>query len=938
MADEECRNQSPSQRAVPRDPLLEALRTHFGFDSFRPGQPDAVRSLLCGENTLVVMPTGAGKSLVYQMTALLTEGVTLVISPLISLMQDQVRALTRKRIPAAYINSTLTPNDQAARLRAMVDGRLKLVYVAPERLRASAFREAIGKVKVSLLAVDEAHCISQWGHDFRPDYLHIASARRLMRNPVTAALTATATAYVRRDISRALGLGSTRQIVTGFNRPNLSFEVRSAHNYQAKAQVLVEALADLEDGSAIVYAGSRRDSEEISGLISKVAGLHAEFYHAGMDANVRASVTDRFLSGELPVVVATNAFGMGIDRADVRMVVHFTLPGSLEEYYQEAGRAGRDGQQSRAVLIYSPQDTSLHEYFIRSSTIERGSLRGLHKVLSDSGAGAHWFEHPEISTQTGLNEVASRVALSILEEAHAIVVLAVERGASLVECGEWRDDAISAALEKSEDRSRAKQQHLADMVAYAESNKCRRKTILEYFGDVSEPIAEICCDNCIDPPSGDEAGAQDCTAPLTEENKAALLILETLLRLRWPVGRTKLAHVLAGAKSRDMTQSGYFRTSFYGKLAGHRQKDILDIIDQLLRRGYLAMEGSDRPVLKLSKKGEQALETGQAIHISIANAPSPKKAKDAQAKRLAGDSVRLTADMFARGMNVQQIAEERGLVHDTIYGHLAKRIASGLLNLDQVLTAGEIDTIRSAMSSAGPDARAGLIKSILGDAVGYGPINCVLAADRPSLLLDKPVAITDVTTAQQVSDYLSRPHPRALSGPWESGWSLGFHSVFSGADRSRSLVGELVYRLKYCEDRQAVTELVQMAAAVCNDDPAMRSAETIVPMPGSTRRNFDHVSLFVNMLAARTGKRMLPALSKVRATHPQKELRTLAQKRKNVAGAIVSDESVRGKRVLLVDDLFDSGATLSEAARAVVEAGATSVCVLTLTSTIHSDA
>ncbi|MCX6376814.1 MAG: RecQ family ATP-dependent DNA helicase, partial [Armatimonadetes bacterium] len=309
--------------------LDTALRTSFGFSAFRPGQAEAIRSLLGGRHTLVVMPTGAGKSLVYQLAALQRPGVTLVISPLIALMQDQVTSLVRRRIPATFINSTLALPEQNRRLECLACGEYRLVYVAPERLRNAPFLDALSRVNVEFLAVDEAHCISQWGHDFRPDYLQIGSARARMKNPVTAALTATATPRVQDDIVRLLDLESAERIITGFNRPNLCFEVRYAPDVPSKFQVLKELLADLDGGAAIVYVGTRRDAEEVAEFARNVVGVNAGYYHGGLDAEIRTSVQNQFLAGDLPVVVATNAFGMGIDRADVRLVVHHTVPGTL---------------------------------------------------------------------------------------------------------------------------------------------------------------------------------------------------------------------------------------------------------------------------------------------------------------------------------------------------------------------------------------------------------------------------------------------------------------------------------------------------------------------------------------------------------------------------------------------------------------------------------
>jgi ATP-dependent DNA helicase RecQ len=320
--------------------LHAALRAHFNFPAFRPGQAEAIQQVLDGRHTLVVMPTGSGKSLIYQLAALQLPGVTLVISPLIALMKDQVDSLTRRSIAATYINSTLTASDQTDRLRALSEGRCKIVLVAPERLRSRAFRDALGGIPISLLTVDEAHCLSQWGHDFRPDYLHIAEARDHFHAPIVLALTATATPRVQDDVIQMLGLEHAERIVTGFNRPNLTLEVFSTPDVKAKLNFLRDFLVQTE-GGGIIYTGTRRDAEEVADFVREVARVEVAFYHGSLDAETRTRVQDAFMAGDLPIVVATNAFGMGIDRPDVRFVLHYAVPGTLEAYYQEAGRRTR---------------------------------------------------------------------------------------------------------------------------------------------------------------------------------------------------------------------------------------------------------------------------------------------------------------------------------------------------------------------------------------------------------------------------------------------------------------------------------------------------------------------------------------------------------------------------------------------------------------------
>ena len=343
------------------------LRDQFGYETFRPGQERAVRAVLAGHDTLVVLPTGGGKSLCFQIPALLLPGLTVVLSPLISLMKDQVDTLTARGLPAAFINSTLTSGQIADRLARAQRGDLKLLYVAPERFDFGTLAGRLrgGSSGVSLLAVDEAHCISEWGHDFRPSYQRVGALRQALGEPPTIALTATATPTVRTDIVRQLALREPETVVTGFDRPNLHYQVIATRNDAEKDASLAELL-QTTTGSAVVYVSTRRAVERITPLLEGAVG-----YHAGLDDERRHAVQDAFMSEQARTVVATNAFGMGIDKRNVRLVVHHAMPGSLEAYYQEAGRAGRDGAVSQCVLLHAFQDRFTHEYFIKGAYPER---------------------------------------------------------------------------------------------------------------------------------------------------------------------------------------------------------------------------------------------------------------------------------------------------------------------------------------------------------------------------------------------------------------------------------------------------------------------------------------------------------------------------------------------------------------------------------------
>ena len=359
----------------PETPIDQALRSRFGLEAFRPWQREAIDALL-GEpgRVLVVAPTGGGKSLTYQLPAAVLEGMTLVISPLVALMEDQVRSLDARGVKATYLASTLDRADRDAREQGMIRGEYKLVYCAPERLASDTFVRILGKCRIDLVAVDEAHCIAQWGHDFRPDYLRIGALLERLRPPRILACTATATPEVRREIKERLGFDDPdkpcREVLRGFARPNLHLAAQNVDGPKQARAALLESLTHalgtprMPRGGAIVYAATRKTTEQYADLLSK-AGWSAAAYHAGMSGEARSKVADRFASRKLAVVVATNAFGMGIDRADIRTVVHVQPPSSIEAYYQEVGRAGRDGDQAYGLLLCSGSDISLRRRLVQ---------------------------------------------------------------------------------------------------------------------------------------------------------------------------------------------------------------------------------------------------------------------------------------------------------------------------------------------------------------------------------------------------------------------------------------------------------------------------------------------------------------------------------------------------------------------------------------------
>ena len=361
-----------------------ALRMSFGYDEFRPGQEKAIESVLAGKDTLVVLPTGGGKSVCFQIPALILPGLTVVVSPLISLMKDQVDALEARNLPAAFINSSLTSAQVSDRLSRAERGELRLLYLAPERFDFGNVASRLADIGVSLLAVDEAHCISQWGHDFRPSYLRVAEARKRLGSPPTVALTATATPEVRDDICRQLALDNPRTIITGFDRTNLTYHVLPARNDAEKDSLLVETLR-AHDGLAVVYASTRKSVDRIAFMLEQ-EGISSAGYHAGLDDQHRRDVQEAFMTERIRAIIATNAFGMGIDKPNVRLVIHHSMPGTLEAYYQEAGRAGRDGNRSEVFLLHSFPDRFTHEFFIRGAYPEKAVVEKVYAALSRHAA------------------------------------------------------------------------------------------------------------------------------------------------------------------------------------------------------------------------------------------------------------------------------------------------------------------------------------------------------------------------------------------------------------------------------------------------------------------------------------------------------------------------------------------------------------------------
>ncbi len=592
--------------------VRQSLHERFGFEDFRPGQEAAMGAALADRDALVVMPTGSGKSLCYQLPALLRNDLTLVVSPLVSLMQDQVQALSEVAPgQVELVNAQRAGQRNAETMQRAAAGEVRLLYVAPERFALPTFAAAMAKVRVGLFVVDEAHCVSQWGHDFRPDYLALAAAARRLGARATLALTATATPAVADDIVRRLELRDPLRVRTGFDRPNLSFGVIPCRTTIDKERRLAAALAD--DGAlpAIVYAGTRDSCERLAGGLARALGEDVAIYHAGLDRRSRAVAQERFMSGELRVIVATNAFGMGIDKADVRTVCHAAVPGSLEAYYQEAGRAGRDGLPARCLLFAEQRDKGLHVFFIQRARVPDGAFAALAERLLWAGLdGRYDVELSELAGCVGPRAEIDSVRGVIGHLARAGILApspsAPDRAAGRI-AGGWDAGQLAACRASARDAERARWAQYRAIWEYVERAGCRRRALLAHFGDrVPERAPEHCCDVC-DPAIASALAA--LAAPVASSRRAGAAteapgtdldsaILDVVRAAQPAVGRTRTVEILRGGRSKVIAEHAYDELSDYGTFAHLRSDDVLGRVDELLQTGRLRSTGGRFPKLR----------------------------------------------------------------------------------------------------------------------------------------------------------------------------------------------------------------------------------------------------------------------------------------------------------------------------------------------------
>ena len=554
------------------------LKRYFGYDQFRPGQEEIISNALAGRHGLVVMPTGHGKSLCYQLPALTMGGVTLVISPLIALMKDQVDSLRANGIPAEFLNSTLDNATAAAVERKAQAGGVSLLYAAPERVSMPGFRRFLHTLDLRLIAIDEAHCISEWGHDFRPDYRALAELRDLFPQTPIMALTATATERVQQDIVEQLRLNDCRRFVSGFDRPNLTYRVEPA---AGSWDALLGLLEERSGQSAIVYCFSRKDTEELAARLTG-HGHPAVAYHAGLNADTRRLTQERFIDGEVPIVAATIAFGMGIDKPDIRLVIHYTLPKSIESYYQETGRAGRDGLPGDCVLFFNEGDRAKQEYFIQA-----------------------------------MNGDARAVA----------------------------------------------EMQLQQMVDYCRLTTCRRRYLLQYFGDTLDDSSCGGCDVCL---------AQRQTVDVTV---VAQKVLSAVIRTGERFGIAHVGNVLLGKNLQRVRELEHDKLSVFGIVEDYDLKGLRRIADGLVERGLLAREDGQYPTISVTDAGREWLRGRESLTLQLRVDESGSKRERRREHTTAGSgSLDYDAGLFEKLRALRRrLADEQGVPAFVIFSDATLR-------------------------------------------------------------------------------------------------------------------------------------------------------------------------------------------------------------------------------------------------------------------------
>ncbi len=732
------------------------LKQYFGYDSFKKGQEELVNGILQGRDVLGVMPTGAGKSLCYQLPAVMSDGVTLVISPLISLMKDQVDALNQIGIPTVYINSTLSAHDLNQRFREIAERKYKMVYVAPERLDSERFVRLVQELNIPLVAVDEAHCVSQWGHDFRPSYLQIKHLiRRIEPRPVIAAFTATATDKVKHDIVRHLSLRDPLRVTTGYARENLAFSVIKGAD---KRKFLAEYIRGQAENCGIVYASTRKEVEDCHRYLTRL-GIKAGRYHAGLSDDERKHGQERFLYDEIKVMVATNAFGMGIDKSNVRYVIHYNLPKNIESYYQEAGRAGRDGEPGECILLFAPQDIQTHKFLIEQSEsddehkqIEYANLRDMvdycHTTDCLQRYIVRYFGERE-GQACGIcgNCTDEREMTDITLEAQQIF-------SCIVRMRQRFGITMTAKVLRGANDSKVKQFGFDRLPTYGVMNRYKEK-------DIVNLLNVLAADGYLRLSDG-----QYPVVSLTLRSKAVLEGKERVYHRMFKVRDAVAADGITGSEAlfeqlRELRKKFAVREKVPPFTIFH-DATLREMCVQLPQTGddLLAVKGVGRT--KYEKYGEAFLECIRSFvssrtekepvereqtelneeqrergvqrqeQLRLKDRQQLKAQHGLQKTNEAGQnnetpSHLLSLDMFNKGLGIDEIAEVRGMSMTTIQEHLVRCGLQGAdLDWDRLIPAHQEKMILAAIREVGA-GKLKPIKEVLPDEIDYFTIKAVIA-------------------------------------------------------------------------------------------------------------------------------------------------------------------------------------------------------------------